>query len=207
MGKSAAKKKKAAAPKALVKTTKPKKKPRAKSKAPLPVVEVADEEVVEIADEEVVEMPVPEPVPVPAMPMPFTPTKEQLNTPFFKTPKKDDILVLLKIGYQYIDTKGRTYALPVAIIDGRTSETAFALVGPDVILESTGCEWDTGLVSWNKKPLPAWPNPDAPLRGFSYGRLKNQDKSVPSSLHMGLREINDIYNGDMKKVAMKAQVR
>jgi hypothetical protein len=143
--------------------------------------------------------------------VPTTPDKMVVDKtlPLFMTPSggQEFIHVRVEISYQSFMAGNKCRTATVIKVCGLANETAFALVGNDRIYECTGLDWNTGLRSGTTtKNLPAWPDLEALLRGMSFKRLKGDAPSVPLSLYMGLRELNDMYGGDLKRVAAKLQV-
>ena len=143
--------------------------------------------------------------------VPTTPDKMVVDKtlPLFMTPSggHEFIHVRVEISYQSFMAGNKCRTATVIKVCGLANETAFALVGNDRIYECTGLDWNTGLRSGTTtKNLPAWPDLEALLRGMSFKRLKGDAPSVPLSLYMGLRELNDMYGGDLKRVAAKLQV-
>jgi hypothetical protein len=134
---------------------------------------------------------------------PYTPTKQELDAPLWETPAEevaDFIHVVVEVGHQTFECKNGSVKSREATVlkcDGVRNETAFSLV-PN-IFACTGVEWDH---------TPSWPAADTEslLRGMMYKRLKGEESSVPLSLYMGLRELNDMYGGDIKRVVSKIQV-
>ena len=137
-----------------------------------------------------------------AMAMPYTPTKLELDAPLYETPAEEvvNVHMVLEVCYQAFESKSESGKMRKATVlkcDGARNETALAHVGDATIFESTG-------VVWNR--IPSWPDPESPLRGMIFKRLKGEDTSVPLSLYMGLRELNEMYGSHITRVVAKIQV-
>ena len=138
-------------------------------------------------------------------PEPFTPSK--CAGELFVTPSKCHIIVNLRVTCQsFARGTGKKGTATVGKMDGVENETAIARAGEDVINKACGICWKSGVITASSKRGPAWPNPASPLRGFRFKRLEHEGPLVPRSLYIGLREIVEYYNCDMKIVAAAVQV-
>ena len=138
-------------------------------------------------------------------PEPFTPSK--CAGELFVTPSKCHIIVNLRVTCQsFARGTGKKGTATVGKMDGVENETAIARAGEDVINKACGICWKSGVITASSKRGPAWPNPASPLRGFRFKRLEHEGPLVPRSLYIGLREIVEYYNCDMKNVAAAVQV-
>jgi len=138
-------------------------------------------------------------------PEPFTPSK--CAGELFVTPSKCHIIVNLRVTCQsFARGTGKKGTATVGKMDGVENETAIARAGEDVINKACGICWKSGDMTASSKRAPAWPNKASPLRGFRFKRLEHEGPLVPRSLYIGLREIVEYYNCDMKNVAAAVQV-
>ena len=138
-------------------------------------------------------------------PEPFTPSK--CGGELFVTPSKCYIIATLRVTCQsFARGTGKKGTVTVGKLDGVENETAIARAGEDVINKACGICWKSGALTSGGKHQPAWPNPTSPLRGFRFKRLEHEGPLVPRSLYIGLREIVEYYNCDMKNVAAAVQV-
>lgn len=138
-------------------------------------------------------------------PEPFTPSK--CAGELFVAPSKFHIIVNLRVTCQsFARGTGKKGTATVGKMDGVENETAIARAGEDVINKACGICWKSGAITASSKRGPAWPNPASPLRGFRFKRLEHEGPLVPRSLYIGLREIVEYYNCDMKNVAAAVQV-
>ena len=138
-------------------------------------------------------------------PEPFTPSK--CAGELFVAPSKFHIIVNLRVTCQsFARGTGKKGTATVGKMDGVENETAIARAGEDVINKACGICWKSGAMTASSKRQPAWPNKASPLRGFRFKRLEHEGPLVPRSLYIGLREIVEYYNCDMKNVAAAVQV-
>ena len=138
-------------------------------------------------------------------PEPFTPSK--CAGELFVAPSKFHIIVNLRVTCQsFARGTGKKGTATVGKMEGVENETAIARAGEDVINKACGICWKSGVITASSKRGPAWPNPASPLRGFRFKRLEHEGPLVPRSLYIGLREIVEYYNCDMKNVAAAVQV-
>ena len=138
-------------------------------------------------------------------PEPFTPSK--CAGELFVTPSKCYIIATLRVTCQsFARGTGKKGTATVGKLDGVENETAIARAGEDVINKACGICWKSGALTASSKRQPAWPNKASPLRGFRFKRLEHEGPLVPRSLYIGLREIVEYYNCDMKNVAAAVQV-
>jgi len=138
-------------------------------------------------------------------PEPFTPSK--CGGELFVTPSKCYIIATLRVTCQsFARGTGKKGTATVGKLDGVENETAIARAGEDVINKACGICWKSGDLTASSKRQPAWPNKASPLRGFRFKRLEHEGPLVPRSLYIGMREIVEYYNCDMKNVAAAVQV-